>query len=110
MAFMVDGVQVQTVAVPATSFENYETEVQIDAGVREIGVAFLNDYYDEAAGRGSQPHRRGLQRRWPARRDAGGQPAAQSHHGVRPGRLTTKAAASEIIETGFGQSRLATCP
>lgn len=50
MVFLVDGSVVQTVSVAATSHQTYETEVHVAAGVREIGVGFINDYYDEAAG------------------------------------------------------------
>ena len=43
-----DGQVVGTFSVAETSFTNFEVEVQINAGVREIAVGFTNDYYDQA--------------------------------------------------------------
>lgn len=52
MAFLVDGLVVGAFDVPnaAGSFETFEVEVPLSAGVREVAIAFTNDYYEPDAG------------------------------------------------------------
>jgi mono/diheme cytochrome c family protein len=51
MAFVVDGKPAATVDVPATEADPkvYETRVRLTSGPHKLGVAFLNDYYNEKA-------------------------------------------------------------